>query len=96
LDFVIARMNGFGFTSTMLLNGNKERTGKAILEYNMEDIDRVLAINVKGYIYFSQAFGKLIIQSKRRGGIINVSSVSGIEGSSDAVYGCSKAAISMG
>ncbi|WP_433956700.1 SDR family NAD(P)-dependent oxidoreductase [Cytobacillus horneckiae] len=64
-----------------------------IMNYQVNEIDKVLDINVKGYIYFTQLFGKNLFQTQRQGVIVNMSSVSGIEGSSDAIYGLSKAAI---
>lgn len=64
-----------------------------ILNYQVNEIDKVLDINVKGFIYFTQLFGKNLFQAQRQGVIVNMSSVSGIEGSSDAIYGLSKAAI---
>ncbi len=64
-----------------------------ILNYQVNEIDKVLDINVKGFIYFTQLFGKNLFQTQRQGVIVNMSSVSGIEGSSDAIYGLSKAAI---
>jgi len=66
---------------------------KNILDYKVDEIDKVLDINVKGFIYLSQMFGKKLFQSQRKGVIVNMSSVSGMEGSSDAIYGLSKAAI---
>ncbi|QCR32494.1 SDR family NAD(P)-dependent oxidoreductase [Lysinibacillus sp. SGAir0095] len=76
-----------------LVNNAGIYLAKNILDYQADDIDKVLDINVKGSIYFSQLFGKKILQSKGMGVIVNMSSVSGIEGSSDAIYGLSKAAI---
>jgi 3-oxoacyl-[acyl-carrier protein] reductase len=76
-----------------LVNNAGIYLGKSILEYAPDEIDRVLDINVKGYVYFSQMFGRLLLGSRRQGAIVNMSSVSGQEGSSDAVYGLSKAAI---
>lgn len=67
--------------------------GKNILDYQTAEIDQVLDVNLKGVIYFSQKFGKHLLESKRKGVIVNMSSVSGLEGSSDAIYGLSKAAI---
>ncbi|UYZ00074.1 SDR family oxidoreductase [Peribacillus frigoritolerans] len=64
---------------------------KNILDYQVDEIDKVLDINVKGFIYLSQMFK--LFQSQRKGIIVNMSSVSGMEGSSDAIYGLSKAAI---
>jgi 3-oxoacyl-[acyl-carrier protein] reductase len=78
---------------TGLVNNAGIYFGKHILEYDPESISKVLDVNIKGYIYFTQFFGKLVFANQRSGSIINISSVSGQEGSSDAVYGCSKAAI---
>lgn len=64
-----------------------------IMNYQVNEIDNVLDINVKGFIYFTQLFGKKLLHTQRQGVIVNMSSVSGIEGSSDAIYGLSKAAI---
>ena len=66
---------------------------KNILDYQPDEIDQVLNINIKGSIYFSQMFGRFKLQNKQEGVIVNMSSVSGLEGSSDAIYGLSKAAI---
>lgn len=76
-----------------LVNNAGIYLGKNILEYLPEEIDQVLNVNIKGYVYFSQGFGRLLLGSQRLGVIVNMSSVSGQEGSSDAVYGLSKAAI---
>ncbi|MGG4412143.1 SDR family oxidoreductase [Niallia taxi] len=76
-----------------LVNNAGIYLGQNIMNYQVNEIDKVIDINVKGYIYFTQFFGKNLFQSQRQGVIVNMSSVSGIEGSSDAVYGCSKAAI---
>lgn len=78
---------------TGLVNNAGIYFGKHILEYDSDNIGKILDVNIKGYIYFTQLFGKLIYTNQRYGAIINMSSVSGLEGSSDAVYGCSKAAI---
>lgn len=76
-----------------LVNNAGIYLGKNILDYQAEEIDKVIDINLKGCIYFSQMFGKYLLQSERKGVIVNMSSVSGMEGSSDAIYGLSKAAI---
>jgi 3-oxoacyl-[acyl-carrier protein] reductase len=64
-----------------------------ILDYTEESIDSVLNINVKGAVYFSQLFAKKLMGDNEKGTIVNMSSVSGMEGSSDAIYGLSKSAI---
>ncbi|MCL6602465.1 MAG: SDR family oxidoreductase [Paenibacillus sp.] len=76
-----------------LVNNAGIYLGKNIIDYLPEDINKVLDTNVKGCIYFSQWFGKRILETKSQGVIVNMSSVSGVEGSSDAIYGLSKAAI---
>lgn len=76
-----------------LVNNAGIYLAKNILDYQVDEIDKVLDINVKGFIYPSQMFGKKLFQSQRKGVIVNMSSVSGMEGSSDAIYGLSKAAI---
>ncbi|UJL45170.1 SDR family oxidoreductase [Virgibacillus sp. NKC19-16] len=76
-----------------LVNSAGIYLAKNILDYQEDEIDKVLDINVKGCIYFSQMFGKQLLQKQHKGVIVNMSSVSGIEGSSDAIYGLSKAAI---
>ncbi|UFU00095.1 SDR family oxidoreductase [Radiobacillus kanasensis] len=76
-----------------LVNNAGIYLGKPILDYEIEEINKVIDINVKGYIYFSQMFGKKITESQSSGAIVNISSVSAMEGSSDAIYGLTKAAI---
>ncbi|MGJ3198098.1 SDR family NAD(P)-dependent oxidoreductase [Peribacillus frigoritolerans] len=76
-----------------LVNNAGIYLAKNILDYQVDEIDKVLDINVKGFIYLSQMFGEKLFQSQRKGVIVNMSSVSGMEGSSDAIYGLSKAAI---
>lgn len=76
-----------------LVNNAGIYLGRNLLDYMPEEIDRVLDINIKGYVYLSQGFGRMLLAQKRQGVIVNMSSVSGQEGSSDAVYGLSKAAV---
>ncbi|AVK84888.1 3-ketoacyl-ACP reductase [Lysinibacillus sp. B2A1] len=76
-----------------LVNNAGIYLAKTILDYKPDEIDQVLNINIKGSIYFSQMFGRFKLQNKQKGVIVNISSVSGLEGSSDAIYGLSKAAI---
>ena len=76
-----------------LVNNAGIYLGKNILDYTPDEIGKVLDVNVKGYLYATQFFGKLLLEQRRPGNIVNMSSVSGQEGSSDAVYGLSKAAV---
>ncbi|PGK51769.1 3-ketoacyl-ACP reductase [Priestia megaterium] len=76
-----------------LVNNAGIYLARNILDYDIDEIDNVLDVNIKGAIYFSQMFAKLLLNKKQCGVIVNMSSVSGMEGSSDALYGLSKAAI---
>ncbi len=76
-----------------LVNNAGIYLGKNILEYSDELLDRVIDVNLKGAFNFSKHFGKLVLDHKKQGVIVNISSLAGQEGSSDAAYGMSKAAI---
>lgn len=76
-----------------LVNNAGVYLSQNLLEYTAEEIDKVLNINLKGSIYFSKIFGEKLLNLKQKGVIINMSSISAMEGSSDAIYGASKAAI---
>lgn len=76
-----------------LVNNAGVYLAKNISDYQEDEINKVLDVNVKGGIYFSQLFGEKLLQAKQPGVIVNMSSVAGMEGSSDAIYGASKAAI---
>lgn len=76
-----------------LINNAGVYLSQNLLEYTAEEIDKVLNINLKGSIYFSKIFGEKLLNLKQKGVIINMSSIAAMEGSSDAIYGASKAAI---
>ena len=68
---------------------------KTILEYTEEDLDRVVTLNLKGTVYFFQAFGRLMIE-QGKGSIIACSSVRAVTIEPGlAVYGSTKAAIGL-
>ena len=68
---------------------------KTILDYTEEDLDRVLTLNLKGTVYFFQAFGRLMIE-QGAGSIIACSSVRAVTIEPGlAVYGSTKAAIGL-
>lgn len=76
-----------------LVNNAGIYLGQNILEYTVEQIEKVISVNVKGAIYFSKLFGEFLLGQEGHGAIVNISSVSGHEGSSDAIYGLSKSAL---
>ncbi len=68
---------------------------KTILDYTEEDLDRVVTLNLKGTVYFFQAFGRLMIE-QGGGSIIACSSVRAVTIEPGlAVYGSTKAAIGL-
>lgn len=76
-----------------LVNNAGIYLGKNIIDYTPEMIDKVIDIDVKGAVYFSKLFGRFKLNRNSAGVIVNISSVSAQEGSSDAIYGLSKAAL---
>ena len=39
---------------------------KTILDYTEEDLDRVINLNIKGTVWFFQAFGRIMMQQNER------------------------------
>jgi NAD(P)-dependent dehydrogenase (short-subunit alcohol dehydrogenase family) len=68
---------------------------KPILDYTEEDLDRVINLNIKGTLWFFQAFGRIMTQ-QRSGSLIACSSMRAVTIEPGlAVYGASKAAIGL-
>jgi NAD(P)-dependent dehydrogenase (short-subunit alcohol dehydrogenase family) len=68
---------------------------KTILDYTDEDLDRVINLNVKGTVWFFQAFGRIMTE-QRGGSLIACSSIRAVTIEPGlAVYGSTKAAISL-
>jgi glucose 1-dehydrogenase len=59
----------------ILVNNAGIEKRNAFLDVTEADYDRVMAVNVKGPFFLSQAFAALCRRSRRRGRIINISSV---------------------
>jgi 3-oxoacyl-[acyl-carrier protein] reductase len=68
----------------------------SLLDFRMEDFDRIFAVNVRGMLLGMQAVGK-VMRAQGGGTIVNTSSVSGQRSSRPeaglGVYGASKAAV---
>ncbi len=75
-----------------LVNNAGIYPGKSILEYSPEEIAKVLDVNLKGAIYMTRFFARYMIEKRKEGAIVNISS-SSVYGGSDAVYSASKAAL---
>ena len=68
---------------------------KTILDYTEEDLARVIDLNIKGTVWFFQAFGRIMID-QRGGSLIACSSVRAVTIEPGlAVYGSTKAAIGL-
>ena len=68
---------------------------KTILDYSEEDLDRVINLNVKGTVWFFQAFGRIMTE-QRGGSLIACSSIRAVTIEPGlAVYGSTKAAIGL-
>lgn len=68
---------------------------KTILDYTEEDLDRVINLNIKGTVWFFQAFGRIMVR-QQRGSLIACSSVRAVTIEPGlAVYGSTKAAIGL-
>lgn len=68
----------------------------SLLDFRMEDFDRIFAVNVRGMLLGMQAVGK-VMRAQGAGAIVNTASVSGQRSSRPeaglGVYGASKAAV---
>jgi NAD(P)-dependent dehydrogenase (short-subunit alcohol dehydrogenase family) len=68
---------------------------KTILDYTEEELDRVINLNIKGTVWFFQAFGRIMVQ-QQSGSLIACSSVRAVTIEPGlAVYGSTKAAIGL-
>ncbi len=67
--------------------------GVSFLDYSQQDIDAVLSVNLLGPIYMTQQFGKRLLPEQRSGVVVNIASIAGQIGSSDAIYGISKSGV---
>ena len=66
--------NAIGPVDVLVNNAGVERRAE-FLEVTEEDYDAVLGVNLKGPFFLSQLFARDIAASKRRGRVINISSV---------------------
>jgi NAD(P)-dependent dehydrogenase (short-subunit alcohol dehydrogenase family) len=68
---------------------------KTILDYTEDDLDRVINLNIKGTVWFFQAFGRIMVR-QQGGSLIACSSVRAVTIEPGlAVYGSTKAAIGL-
>jgi len=93
-------VNRFGGIHVLVNNAGVGAVRCDLLEVAEEEFDRVVGINTKGTMFFTQAVAKQMIkqpyEGAKRGTIVNISSGSArITTPGLAVYGVSKAGVSM-
>ncbi len=77
-----------------LVNNAGSVTREPFLEASEAEIDRVLALNVKGATLVAQAVARGMVQRGHGGSIVNISSVAGLVGARNrSVYAASKHAV---
>ncbi len=87
-------MDGFGAID-ILVNNAAAVVRAPVMEQSEEDWDKVLDTNLKSYFFCSRAVCRVMIEQKR-GNIINISSVRGIEATPGrASYSVAKAGVIM-
>ncbi|MDQ3395916.1 MAG: SDR family oxidoreductase [Bacteroidota bacterium] len=68
----------------------------SFLEYSLNDLERLLAVNIKGSFFTAQAAAKAMLENKVPGRILFMSSVTGVQAHLNlSAYGATKAAINM-
>lgn len=94
--YVEAAMQKFGRIDLFHNNAAIVGPQSSLLDFRMEDFDRIFAVNVRGVLLGMQAVGK-VMRAQGGGTIVNTSSVSGQRSSRAeaglGVYGASKAAV---
>lgn len=85
-------LEAFGTVDILINNaGVVDSDIEAIEKVTDETIDRLIDINTKGTLYITRDASKIMID-KKKGSIVNVSSVAGYTGGGGAAYVASKAA----
>lgn len=92
VDFAVAET---GSLDVVLANAGITLFG-GFLEYQPQDLYKVLQVNIGGAFFLAQAAGKYFIANKKRGSILFTSSVTGHQAHKDlAAYGMTKAAVEL-
>jgi len=83
-------------TVDILVNAHGINLKVAAVDIPVDGWDKLFAVNVKGTMLTCKAFGKYMVE-KKKGKIINLSSIRGIRGTDggNAVYGATKGSVDM-
>jgi meso-butanediol dehydrogenase/(S,S)-butanediol dehydrogenase/diacetyl reductase len=93
-DLVTHAVEKFGSLDVFINNAGIEGKVAPLIDQKEEDVDPLLAINVKGVLFGIQAAAKQMIKQGSGGKIINASSIAGEEGFDMlGVYSASKFAV---
>jgi NAD(P)-dependent dehydrogenase (short-subunit alcohol dehydrogenase family) len=86
--------SGFGGIDLAFVNAGVECTAAPVLDFDVEDFDRVFAVNVRGAFLTAQALLRHFGATKRHGGILFTASVAGLQGGpTTSIYNASKHAV---
>jgi NAD(P)-dependent dehydrogenase (short-subunit alcohol dehydrogenase family) len=78
----------------VLVNNAGVPVNKLVLDTTPEEWENIIATNLSGTFYMSQALGRYLVDARRKGLIINMCSTHGIVGFANrAAYGISKAGV---
>ncbi len=77
----------------ILVNNAGVFHGRSVFELTPELFDRTFAVNVRAMFFASQHVARRLVDSGRKGAIVNVASAAGRAGSPYVDYGASKAAV---
>ena len=90
----IARVAGELGSIDVLVNNAGIPVNKLVLDTTPEEWENIIATNLTGTFYMSQALGRYLVDSRRQGLIINIGSTHGLVGfAKRAAYGISKAGV---
>lgn len=79
----------------ILVNNAGVPLRKDALEVTRDEWRHVMSVNLEGSFFMSQAMGRYLIESKRQGAIVSVSSTHGLVGlAGSSTYGVTKAGVS--
>jgi NAD(P)-dependent dehydrogenase (short-subunit alcohol dehydrogenase family) len=77
-----------------LVNNAGSVTREPFLEASEREIDRILALNVKGAAIVAQEVARAMVASSRGGSIVNIASIAGLVGARNrSIYAASKHAV---
>jgi len=91
VEAMVARVREHFGHIDILVNNAGIAPSYNLVDFPEDDWDRCVAINLKGYFLCGQAVARVLIEQGRGGNIINVSSKSGVRGSSEnSAYNATK------